>query len=136
MERYNGDKSNKFIERNVKTRWNSTLRMIQDAIQCKDTINEYTKLNEGMIESLTNNDWVQLLQICDLLKPFEVATRRVSESRPTMTEALGMFLAIRTLYIDAELIRDNKVRFVKNEFMRNMDKSLAVLFFELWRYVY
>lgn len=124
-KRLNNGKSNKFIERNVKTRWNSTLRMIQDAIQCKDTLNEYLKLNGKMLEPLEHNDWIQLTQICAILEPFNQATKMVSVSRPVITDSLLIYACIRTIYVDAELVRDNKASLTSNEFMRTIEKTLA-----------
>jgi hypothetical protein len=78
--------------------------MLQDAIQCKDTLHEYLKLNDDTLEPLENDDWIQLTQICAILEPFDEATKMVSESRPTITDTLLIFACIRTIYCDAELV--------------------------------
>jgi hypothetical protein len=44
---------NKFIERDVKTRWSSTKRMIDDAV--KKSSNEYVKC--GGLEEIIEEEW-------------------------------------------------------------------------------
>jgi hypothetical protein len=124
-KKLSGDK-NKFIERNVKTRWNSTLRMIQDALDCRTVADEYAKLCQlDETRALNNDDWALLTQLCTMLKPFEEVTNHVSESQPTIAEGLMLYMYLRDLYVDAELVTKNQAHLVTNQFMMNMDKSIV-----------
>lgn len=65
-------KTNKFIELNVKTRWNSTFHMIKDAIECEQVVRKYTKGDsDALNEPLTGHDWKLLKELLGVLDIFD-----------------------------------------------------------------
>lgn len=77
------------LVKECKTRWNSTLHMVQRLIQLRGALDEATqqinKSNQHLASSISSNtptkeEWEQLRLLVDLLTPFEEATLQLSKS--------------------------------------------------------
>jgi hypothetical protein len=116
---------NKFIETNVKTRWNSTYRMIKDAIQCGDVVKKYTRLDDKLRSNeLNENDWKILKQLEEVLSVFDQLTQIVSEQRPTITQSLGIYFRLYDIFDDVEKIINENIPFIKNRHLQELDPTI------------
>ncbi|KAK9234406.1 hypothetical protein V1525DRAFT_391473 [Lipomyces kononenkoae] len=66
----------KLIEYDVDTRWNSTYRMIRDALEAKQQIRNWTEHNKSYFPPFTTHDWNRLQQIATVLAKFVVHTEK------------------------------------------------------------
>jgi hypothetical protein len=71
----------KFIEYDVETRWNSTYRMIQDALQAKARIKKWIE-HQNQFPPFTPDDWLQLQQIEMILSKFDEFTLSFPGANP------------------------------------------------------
>jgi len=92
------DLAEKFVQYDVDTRWNSTYDMIHDALKLKLQLIQYIK-DEPELEQLIllPQDWELLKQLCDVLKSFSEYTKALSEGRPTITTAFGVYFELSDL---------------------------------------
>jgi hypothetical protein len=90
------------VNYDVDTRWNYTLRMINNALDCKaalnDTVNDHPELADL---ELSPEDWHQLEVIRDLLTPFGEYTEFVSREQPTLQMSARMYLELQSLLTKA-----------------------------------
>jgi hypothetical protein len=91
-------KSKKAINYDVDTRWNSTIRMVEDAEDCRlaldETIKDHPEL-EAL--SLTKQDWQQLRDIRTILTPFKEFTEYISRSEPTLYMSAKLYIKLKDL---------------------------------------
>uniref|UniRef100_A0A8I6YW14 Transposase n=1 Tax=Hordeum vulgare subsp. vulgare TaxID=112509 RepID=A0A8I6YW14_HORVV len=86
--------SKKGISVDTPTRWNSTWKMLVEALRYKSVLTSYA--NRKMIESPSEQEWKRAEAICDFLKAFEELTLIVSAHRkPTAHKFLPVVLCIR-----------------------------------------
>lgn len=84
----------KGISVDTPTRWNSTWKMLVDALTYKSVLTCYA--NRKMIESPSEEEWEKAKAICEFLKAFEELTLIVSAHRkPTSHKFLPVVLSIR-----------------------------------------
>jgi hypothetical protein len=105
-------KVDKLIEQNVVTRWNSTKRMLEDAIKCKYAV---TQFSDHFNLDVTDDDWKMITHILLVLERFEKETLLVSQSRPTMTESLRVYFRIHNMFATAELIANGRQDQIKDK---------------------
>jgi hypothetical protein len=100
-------RSKKQINYDVDTRWNSTLRMIQDALNSRAILNDFIADHPELIDlTLSKNDWSQLEIIRDLLLPFGEYTEFVSREEPTLQMSARMYIELEGLLTKASKKRD------------------------------
>lgn len=97
--RSNGLKD-KFIEYDVETRWNSTHRMLRDAIDAKQQIKKWIE-HQPYFPPFTTEDWARLQQIEGFLAKFEEFTLTVSKREPQITLAIPIYYELHDLLHDA-----------------------------------
>lgn len=102
LEWDNRENSKKRIPYDVDTRWNYTVRMIEDAFEnraaLEDTIKDHPELGDL---TLTTEHWYRLTQIRSLLKPFDDFTKWVSRRQPTLHMSASLYLKLEKLLTDA-----------------------------------
>lgn len=92
------------IHPDVETRWNSTFRMLESAIESKDQIMLYLR-NQLELPSFSEYDWRRLDQLHLVLKQFEVLTRFVSRDRPQLSMAIPLYYRLHDLLYQTETVR-------------------------------
>ncbi|OKP09762.1 hypothetical protein PENSUB_4847 [Penicillium subrubescens] len=73
--------SDKFIEYDVDTRWNSTFRMLDDALKSRQQLEKFIHYETGF-PPFSTKDWTRLSQLYNVLSKFNEFTLFVSEKRP------------------------------------------------------
>lgn len=97
----------------VRTRWNSTLEMVRGAHNRKDKLTQFIGIQSGKIaeKNLTPVEWLEVLELNELLKPLETATVDCSASDvPTVHLAVGVFDEIMH-HLNANFSDPNKASF-------------------------
>ncbi|KAJ5348632.1 uncharacterized protein N7506_001885 [Penicillium brevicompactum] len=92
--------NDKFIEYDVDTRWNSTFRMIRDALQAKQQIKKWID-NQAYLPPFTTEDWEYLHQIELILAKFEEFTLTVSKRQPQISLAIPIYYDLHDILNDA-----------------------------------
>jgi hypothetical protein len=90
----------KFIEYDVETRWNSTYRMLDDGLKAKDQINRFLSL-QTEIPAFTNQEWLRLSQIHQVLTKFHELTLFLSEHKPQISLAVPIYYDLHDLLHEA-----------------------------------
>jgi hypothetical protein len=90
----------KFIEYDVETRWNSTYRMIQDALQAKAQIKKWIE-HQNQFLPFTPDDWLQLQQIEMILSKFDEFTHLVSRRQSQISLAIPIYYELHDMLEDA-----------------------------------
>ncbi|KAK9426941.1 hypothetical protein V1505DRAFT_389239 [Lipomyces doorenjongii] len=91
----------KMIEYDVDTRWNSTYRMIRDALEAKQQIRNWMEHNQTYFPQFTADDWLLLQQIATVLAKFEEFTLTVSKREPQISLAIPMYYELQDMLDDA-----------------------------------
>jgi len=80
----------------VKTRWNSTMMMIERALEYKEIIDmATTSIKELRRAFLEDDEWKILKELVEILVPFQQATVIMStQSSPTLSRITGMYQAL------------------------------------------
>jgi hypothetical protein len=94
------DLNDSLIRYDVETRWNSTYRMLSDAIEKRRKIEEYIKIQSDFT-AFSSLDWDYLSELLKVLKPFDEITRYVSQNAPTIASALGIYYELYDMLHDA-----------------------------------
>lgn len=81
----------KFIEYDVHNRWNSTYRMLKDALQAKTQIKKWIE-NQNCLPPFTPGDWSHLQQIENLLSKLDEFTHLVSRRQPQISLAIPLVI--------------------------------------------
>ncbi|KAK5790595.1 hypothetical protein VI817_007882 [Penicillium citrinum] len=92
--------NDKFIEYDVDTRWNSTFRMIRDALQAKQQIKRWVD-SQTYLPQFTTEDWERLHQIECILAKFEELTLTVSKRLPQISLAIPIYYELHDILNDA-----------------------------------
>ncbi|KAJ5085382.1 hypothetical protein N7532_003037 [Penicillium argentinense] len=90
----------KFIEYDVDTRWNSTHRMLRDALNAKQQIKKWIH-HQLDFPPFSAEDWDRLQQIEGFLARFEEFTLTVSKRQPQITLAIPIYYELHDLLHDA-----------------------------------
>lgn len=90
----------KIIQYDVETRWNSTHRMLQDAVNAKPQIKKWIE-HQTYFPPFTVEDWDRLQQIEGFLARFEEFTLTVSKREPQITLAIPIYYELHDLLHDA-----------------------------------
>jgi hypothetical protein len=90
----------KFIEYDVDTRWNSTHRMLRDALAAKQQIRKWIN-HQTYLPPFTADDWVRLQQIETVLSKFEEFTLTVSKRQPQISLAIPIYYELQDMLHDA-----------------------------------
>ncbi len=78
--------------RDVPTRWNSTLKMLQRALLLRKGLDATCSNREWRYSEITEEEWKLIEEAVELLKPFETATRLVEGFKhPTLSLVLPLF---------------------------------------------
>jgi hypothetical protein len=99
MCKANGLKS-KFIEYDVDTRWNSTHRMLRDAIEAKQQIRRWVA-QQQYLPPFSAQDWHRLQQVETILQKFEEFTFTVSKREPQISLAIPIYYELHDMLNDA-----------------------------------
>jgi hypothetical protein len=90
----------KFIEYDVQNRWNSTYRMLKDALQAKTQIKKWIE-NQNCLPPFTPEDWSHLQQIENLLSKLDEFTQLVSRRQPQISLAIPLYYELHDMLDDA-----------------------------------
>jgi hypothetical protein len=90
----------KFIEYDVETRWNSTHRMIQDALQSKVQVKKWIE-HQNQFPPFSPDDWSQLQQIEMILSKFDEFTQLVSRRQSQISLAIPIYYELHDMLEDA-----------------------------------
>ncbi|CAI9261935.1 unnamed protein product [Lactuca saligna] len=95
-----------------KTRWNSTYEMLSAAIKFKEVFPMYKEREPRYISCPTNEDWINVEKVCEILEVFYSATNIISGSEyPTSNLFLNEVYRIKVL-LDKKLQDPNEYYFV------------------------
>lgn len=76
----------------MKVRWNSTLYMIERALELQGPLNLTTShFNDLVHLSLSNEEWIQLKEMKKILLPFKDATLLFSKNAPMLSSTLHIY---------------------------------------------
>lgn len=92
--------NDKFIEYDVENRWNSTYRMLKEALQAKTQIKKWIE-NQNYLPPFTPEDWSHLQQIENVLSKFDEFTQLVSRRQPQISLAIPIYYELHDLMHDA-----------------------------------
>ncbi|KAK9427740.1 hypothetical protein V1505DRAFT_403484, partial [Lipomyces doorenjongii] len=87
----------KFIEYDVDTRWNSTHRMIRDALEAKQQIRKWID-HQHYLPPFSTQDWDRLQQIDTVLKKL---TLTVFKREPQISLAIPIYYELQDMLNDA-----------------------------------
>lgn len=110
--------SSKYIEYDVDTRWNSTFRMLGDALKARCQVEKFLQL-QTEFPHFTPKDWSRLSQIHNVLSKFNELTLFVSKKKPQISLAVSIYYELHDLLAEAS---ERKERFIDLD----EDISLAV----------
>ena len=109
------------IALDIPNRWNSTFKIVRQALKYKVVLNSYANQNAEI--SSNEQEWIRAESICGFLKTFEEATKAVSADRkPTSYMFLPLILSIKdaldnpawqTSIVLEELAAAMKIKFEK-----------------------
>jgi hAT family C-terminal dimerisation region len=89
-------KAKKAVNYDVDNRWNSSLRMIRDAFDCRAALNDTCDENRELEKiKLQPEHWQRLEDIRTLLHPFWEYTEFVSREQPTLQLAARFYIQIQ-----------------------------------------
>jgi hypothetical protein len=95
---YAQDGVSKLPNYDVDTRWNFTLRMIDDAFDCRAAINDSCQAIDTLRDiKLGNEEWNALERIRSVLRPFKKFTEYVSRDQPSIQMLARMYEEIGTI---------------------------------------
>lgn len=97
--------SSKYIEYDVDTRWNSTFRMLDDALKARYQVEKFLQLQTDF-PRFTTKDWSRLSQIHDVLSKFNELTLFVSEKKPQISLAVPIYYELYDLLDEASERRE------------------------------
>ena len=84
------------LQYDVKTRWNSTLRMIKEALGHRRAVDHYITLHHELSSyQLTDDEWAFLRQMAQCLELFETITLRMSLISPQITHSLPIYYKLQ-----------------------------------------
>jgi hypothetical protein len=90
----NGLPRKRGIALDIPNRWNSTYKMVREAIQYKTVLNSYA--NQHAEISPSEQEWSKAESVCKFLETFEQATNAVTTNRkPTSYMFLPLIIAIK-----------------------------------------
>ncbi|EED14540.1 hypothetical protein TSTA_107470 [Talaromyces stipitatus ATCC 10500] len=110
--------SSKCIKYDIDTRWNSTFRMLDDALKARYQIDKFLQLQIDF-PHFTTMDWSLLSQIHNILSKFNKLTLFVSKKKPQISLAIPIYYELHDLLDEAS---EHKKRFLDLD----EDISLAV----------
>lgn len=102
------DLSSKYIEYDVDTRWNSTFRMLDDALKARCQVDKFLQLQTDF-PRFTTMDWSRLSQIHNILSKFNELTLFVSKRKPQISLAGPIYYELHDLLDEAS---ERKERFL------------------------
>lgn len=92
--------NDKLIEYDVETRWNSTYRMVQGALQAKTQIRKWIE-HQNQFPPFSANDWLQLQQLEMILSKFDEFTQLVSRRQSQISLAIPIYYELNDMLEDA-----------------------------------
>ncbi|KAL3262695.1 hypothetical protein ABHI18_002508 [Aspergillus niger] len=92
--------NDKFIEYDVETRWNSTYRMIQDALQAKVQVRKWIE-HQNQFPPFSADDWLQLHQLHMVLSKFDEFTQLASRQQSQISLAIPIYYELHDMLEDA-----------------------------------
>ena len=88
----------KTIRYDVKTRWNSTCRMLTDAVELRSTVDKYTNRQQELESlALRDQDWRLVEDILSVLTRFEELTLLVSKTEPQICVVTAIYYELQDL---------------------------------------
>lgn len=113
--------SDKFIEYDVETRWNSTFRMLDDGLKAKAQIDRFLAFHTE-IPPFSNEEWLYLSQIHQLLAKFDELTLLLSEQRPQISLAVPIYYELYDLLHEGSSGLDYDIASAMKEGMKKYKK--------------
>lgn len=95
----NGLRDN-FIEYDVETRWNSTYRMLRDALAAKPQIKKWIESHRELFPRFSDNDWAFMQQLAQVLGHFEELTLTVSKRQQQVSMLVPIYYELHDLLHD------------------------------------
>ncbi|KAK9482964.1 ribonuclease H-like domain-containing protein, partial [Lipomyces starkeyi] len=102
--------SDKYIEYDVDTRWNSTFRMLDDGLSARQQISKFLEL-QTELPAFTTQDWLRLSQIHKVLSKFNELTLFISKRKPQISLAIPIFYELHDFLHDASEFKNDFVGF-------------------------
>ena len=119
----NGLPSKHGIALDIPNRWNSTFKMVTEALKYKVVLNSYA--NQYAEIPPNKQEWTKAESICKFLKAFEEATKAVSaDKKPTSHIFLPLVLSIRHAL--------NDLAWQSSEVLEDLAAAMKVKFEKYW----
>nr|KAJ0212044.1 hypothetical protein LSAT_V11C400164530 [Lactuca sativa] len=110
-----------------KTRWNSTYQMLSAAIKFKEVFPMYKEREPRYLCCPSNDDWLKVEKVCEILEVFDSATNIISGSEyPTSNLFLNEIFRVKVL-LDKKFEDSNE-----DEFVHDMVKCMKLKFDKYW----
>lgn len=114
----------------VPTRWNSTLDMLERILTLKEAIISTLALDNPELNSITQEEWMMLPVLIDLLKPFRAITEEISAEKNVTVSKVLIFVYMTYLHINEYFNKadlPNKLKCVIQVFRDNFFKRFATV---------
>ncbi|KAK9426842.1 ribonuclease H-like domain-containing protein, partial [Lipomyces doorenjongii] len=98
--------SDKYIEYDVDTRWNSTFRMLDDGLRARQQISKFLDLQNELPE-FTTRDWLRLTQIHKVLSKFNELTLFISKRKPQISLAIPIYYELHDFLHDVSEFKND-----------------------------
>ena len=123
----------KALQQDVATRWNSTYIMMNSLLPNRSAIysvlhnKEFTKPDTARKLEIKNEHWMLIEKLCEVLKPFDVATSQLSgEKYPTLGSVYPLIHGIITNHLIAKEEDSPEVFFFKETVRKNLTERFMV----------
>nr|XP_055044282.1 zinc finger BED domain-containing protein 4-like [Misgurnus anguillicaudatus] len=115
------------LKQDCPTRWNSTFDMLQRFLANKDAIITTLALVNARLETLTQDEWKELEEACEALRPFEEVTVEISgESYVTASKVILLSRSLQK--ICTRYLRSGGFRKPIIDMLETMTKDMATRF--------
>ena len=134
------DEDTRALIQDVKTRWNSTLDMLErfhylqepvkkvlEDEEWKEKITVKTGGNAGRYVKFTGNDWKLMEKVVKVLGPFKEATLKLSSASSCISQSIPIITSLLHTLKPSDMITDLGVKDLKKRLRDNLNRRLEFL---------